>query len=131
MGNYPKKIGTIVAIGAFVMWGALPIYWKGQHSWAMFGATPVVKYILLPGTGIVTALPLIAFVFGARRIRLATIGFLQYISPTGMLVLGVFIYHEPFMLYHIVTFCLIWTAIALYSMDGRIKKHRLCETANL
>lgn len=73
--------------------------------------------ILLIGTGIATAIPLLLFGFGARNITLSLIGFLQYIAPTTMLLLGVLLYGEPFTVYHTVSFIFIWTGLILYSIS--------------
>ncbi|MBT7890886.1 MAG: EamA family transporter RarD, partial [Deltaproteobacteria bacterium] len=54
----------------------------------------------------------------ARRLRLSTVGFVQYVGPTCMFLLGVFIYHEQFSTAQVVTFILIWIALALYSLDS-------------
>src|SRR5690625_1940807 len=59
---------------------------------------------LLAGAGIMTAVPLLLFAFGARRIPLSMLGFLQYIAPTIMLLLGVLLYKEPFTSSHLVAF---------------------------
>lgn len=73
--------------------------------------------LLLVGTGILTATPLLLFNLGAKRITLATLGFIQYTAPTGMLMLGVLVFGEPFTQVQAVTFGLIWTALAIYSWD--------------
>jgi EamA domain-containing membrane protein RarD len=52
--------------------------------------------LLLLGTGILTATPLLLFNLGAKRITLATLGFIQYTAPTGMLLLGITMFDEPF-----------------------------------
>ncbi|MFH2000379.1 MAG: EamA family transporter RarD [Planctomycetota bacterium] len=74
--------------------------------------------LLLMFSGIVTALPLLWFAHAARRVSLATVGFLQYISPSIQLLLGIIIYREPFTTKHLVTFALIWIALAIYSADA-------------
>jgi len=79
--------------------------------------------ITLMGSALVTALPLLLFTTGTRRLNLSTVGFLQYIAPTGMFILGVFVYGEPFYTAQIVTFVLIWTALAFYSIDA-VKQYR-------
>jgi len=71
--------------------------------------------ILLMGSGIVTAVPLLLFAHGARRIPYSAVGFFQYITPTSQLLIGVFLYGEPFTSTHAFCFGLIWTAIAIYS----------------
>jgi chloramphenicol-sensitive protein RarD len=71
--------------------------------------------ILLMGSGLVTAIPLLLFAHGARRIPYSTVGFFQYIAPTGQLLIGVFLYGEPFTSTHAICFGLVWMAIAIYS----------------
>lgn len=79
--------------------------------------------LLLLGTGILTATPLLLFNLGAKRITLASLGFIQYTAPTGMLLLGISLFHEPFTRVQALTFALIWTALAIYSWDA-IRIHR-------
>lgn len=76
--------------------------------------------LTLMGSALVTAVPLLLFTTGTRRLNLSTVGFLQYIAPTGMFLLGVFAYGEPFSAAQIVTFCLIWLALAVYSVDAAV-----------
>jgi chloramphenicol-sensitive protein RarD len=79
--------------------------------------------LMLVGTGILTATPLLFFNLGAKRITLATLGFIQYTAPTGMLLLGITLFGEPFTRVQAVTFGLIWTGLAVYSWDS-IHVHR-------
>lgn len=82
--------------------------------------------ILLIGAGAVTALPLIGFAFGARRLQLTTLGILQYSAPSIAFLLGVFVYGEPFGPTHMLTFALIWAGLAVYTGDTihSIRKQR-------
>lgn len=73
--------------------------------------------LLLLG-GPLTAIPLVLFAYGARRIPYSMVGLLQYIGPTLQLLLGVLVYHEPFRGPRVVGFALIWTALAIYAGDG-------------
>jgi chloramphenicol-sensitive protein RarD len=73
---------------------------------------------LLLMAGIVTSLPLLWFADAVRRLRLATIGFIQYLSPTIQLLVAVALYGEPFTWTHQVTFGCIWIALANYSVDA-------------
>lgn len=70
---------------------------------------------LLLGCGPITAVPLLLFAFGAKLLRLSTIGIMQYIAPTIVFLIAVFIFHEPFGPVDAVAFGLIWAALALYS----------------
>lgn len=87
---------------------------RGQ---AVFGASSVGMSLLLVLAGVVTATPLLWFAEAARRLRLATLGFLQYLAPTGHFLLAVLAFGEPFTRAHLVTFACIWTALAIYSID--------------
>jgi chloramphenicol-sensitive protein RarD len=73
--------------------------------------------LLLIGAGIITILPLLLFVVAARRLKLATVGLLQYIAPTGHFLFGVYLYGELFTAADAVTFGCIWTGLALYTAD--------------
>jgi chloramphenicol-sensitive protein RarD len=72
---------------------------------------------LLFFSGAVTALPLYWFAQGARRIPLSRIGFLQYIAPSLMLIMGVLVYKEAFTQTHAISFGCIWTALVLYTLS--------------
>lgn len=71
--------------------------------------------LLMMVSGILTAIPLILFAKGAQMIPLYLLGFLQYVSPTLMLLLGVLLYHEPFTRIEFVAFSMIWVALVLFS----------------
>lgn len=73
---------------------------------------------LLAAAGPITAIPLLLFGAAARRIPLSLLGLLQYIGPTLQLLLGVWLYHEPFGGARLAGFALIWAALALYSMES-------------
>lgn len=73
--------------------------------------------LLLAGSGLLTILPLLLFVVAAKRLKLATVGLMQYIAPTGHFFTGVFLYGEPFTAADAVTFGCIWTALVLYTTD--------------
>jgi len=74
--------------------------------------------LLLALAGVVTATPLLWFAHAARRLRLATLGFLQYIAPTAQLVLAVILFGEAFTRDHQIAFAFIWVALAVYSLDA-------------
>jgi chloramphenicol-sensitive protein RarD len=73
---------------------------------------------LLLIAGIITSLPLIWFVSAAKRLQYASLGLLMYIMPTLTFVLAVFVFDEPFGGWHLVSFVLIWIALAIYSVDS-------------
>jgi chloramphenicol-sensitive protein RarD len=74
--------------------------------------------LLLLSTGVVTGLPLVWFGHAARHLRLTTVGFLQYLSPTCSFFLGVFLYHETFTRAHLITFTFIWIALMIFTAEA-------------
>ena len=88
------------------------------HGHNSFATAPDSTKWLLVAAGPITAIPLLMFAAGARRIPLSLLGLLQYIGPTLQLLLGVWLYHEPFGGPRLVGFAMIWAALALYSAEG-------------
>ncbi|WP_151632393.1 EamA family transporter RarD [Noviherbaspirillum aerium] len=88
---------------------------QGHNSFASASTT---TQLLLAAAGPITAVPLLLFASGARRIPLSLLGLLQYIGPTIQLLLGVWLYHEPFGGARLAGFALIWGALAVYSLEG-------------
>ncbi len=74
--------------------------------------------LMLMGCSVVTAFPLLFFTLGARRLYLSTLGLLQYIAPSCMFILAVFFFGEPFASAQVITFIMIWIALAIYSTDS-------------
>jgi chloramphenicol-sensitive protein RarD len=83
-----------------------------------FPAADATTNFWLIAAGPITAIPLLLFAAGARRISLTTLGLLQYIGPTIQLALGLWLFHEPFSAGRLMGFSLIWLALALYSAEG-------------
>ena len=90
----------------------------GVEGTGTFDITDIKETALLMMAGLMTASPLVLFALAAKRLRLATVGFFQYIAPTGHFLLAVFLYDEPFTDARKVTFGFIWLALALYSYDS-------------
>lgn len=82
-----------------------------------FQKESVVVILLLIGAGVVTAVPLLLFASGARRLSMSVLGFTQYISPTISLVIGIFVYNEGFTAIDMVGFGFIWVALVMYSIS--------------
>ncbi|MCH9825183.1 MAG: EamA family transporter RarD [Alphaproteobacteria bacterium] len=130
-----------VAIALFVTWGfyalakkSLPIGPnQGFLLEVMILTPPAIAYLiwlgptgnfpgstydtwLLLGCGVVTAVPLLIYANGAKLLRLSTIAILQYIAPTMIFLIGVFVFKEPFGGARMVAFPMIWIALVLYSI---------------
>ena len=89
-------------------------YTLWQQGVSFYASGDMQVLCLLAGAGAVTAVPLLLFTAGAKLLPLKIIGFLQYISPTLTLLLGVFVYGEPFTASHLLAFSWIWAALALF-----------------
>ena len=95
--------------------------WQQQHI--TFGLNISSFWLLFSGA--ITAIPLILFSAGAKRIPLSLTGFIQYVGPTIMFILGIFVFKEPFNTDQLITFIFIWIGIVLYSISQyvQIKKN--------
>ena len=89
--------------------------WQGQGALVQ-GDVATLGWLVLAGP--VTAIPLLWFAAGARRIPLATMGILQYIAPSLQLALGVWLFHEAFDVSRLAGFVLIWAALLVYTLEG-------------
>lgn len=126
MANIESVIGltletlilTPVALG-YLLW----LQHKGVGA---FGNSPLWVTLLLAGAGIVTAIPLLWFARATQRVPLSIVGFTQYLTPTMMLLLGLFLYHETFSLVQLIGFVFIWCALALFSSSNLkfMKEHQ-------
>ncbi|HEY9762012.1 MAG TPA: EamA family transporter RarD, partial [Trichocoleus sp.] len=92
---------------------ALVTYWTATGD-SHFGTSEEITALFI-GAGVATSMPLLWFNNAAKRLQLSTLGFFQYIAPSIQLMLGVFLYREPFTLTHAITFGCIWSALLIYS----------------
>lgn len=91
--------------------------WLSSHGGALAGASGSTWAWLL-FAGPLTAIPLLLFAHGARRVTMATLGLLQYLAPTIQFALAVWVFHEPLKPERLIGFVLIWIALALYSAES-------------
>ena len=94
------------------------LLWRHQDGTGALGRVDLRMHLWILSAGVVTAVPLMLFAYAARRIRLSTLGILQYLAPTGQLILGIWVYGEPFSSARMVSFALIWAALILYTADN-------------
>ena len=92
--------------------------WSEAQGVAAFAHGNLSRDLLLVAGGAMTALPLIGFAYGARRIPYSLVGILQYISPSLQLACGVLLLGEPFVSDQAIGFACIWLALLLYALDG-------------
>jgi chloramphenicol-sensitive protein RarD len=96
---------------ALCAWGL----WQGVGG---FPTSSTLTNAMLIGIGPITAIPLLLFAAGARRISMSTLGLLQYLGPSIQFVLGLWLFKEPFSGARAVGFGLIWAALAVYSVEA-------------
>jgi chloramphenicol-sensitive protein RarD len=85
--------------------------------------------VLVLSTGAVTAIPLVLFAYGAQRIRLGTLGLLQYLAPTEQFLIGLLVYHEVFDAGRSKAYGLIWCGLVLYTADNLRTQHQASRRA--
>ena len=91
------------------------VVWLSAAGESHFSLSAPQDFWLLIFAGPVTAVPLILYAFGAKLLRISTIGIMQYTAPTIIALIAVFVFGEPFGIERIVAFALIWTGLALYT----------------
>jgi chloramphenicol-sensitive protein RarD len=89
---------------------------------AAFGHAGVATTLLLAFAGAATAVPLLLFAGGARRISMTVLGVLQYIAPTLQLMLGVFVYGESLTAARLLGFCFVWVALLVFAGEGMMRR---------
>lgn len=99
----PAALGYIFYLG----WAGTGHFMQGVSS----------DTVLLLCCGLVTAVPLMIYANGAKMLRLSTIGMMQYIAPTMIFILAIFVFHEPFAPVRMVAFAMIWVALAIYTVS--------------
>lgn len=128
-GMLRKKVNVGSIVGLFVEtlimmpFALIGIYYLySTNSISFLNSSDYINIMLTLG-GIITITPLLLFNGAATRLKLTTLGFLQYIGPTCAFLLAVFVYNEEFTFNKMITFILIWIALAIFSLDS-IKKYR-------
>lgn len=112
------SLGPVASVAAEVaMLSPLALLWlvlagPGQG----FGSDPLQTGLLI-GSGLITALPLVWFSYGAKRVPLTTLGITLYLNPTLQFLAAVLVLAEPFSRWHLIAFALIWLALAIYSVS--------------
>ena len=101
---------TLLALPSLAMFG-----WLEREGASHFLHTGATDALLLVGSGVVTAIPLMLYATGAKLLRLSTIAVMQYSAPTMIFLIAVFVFHEPFGATKLAAFALIWSALVIYT----------------
>lgn len=100
------------------------LLWQHYTGAGALGRAPAITQVLVLSAGVITAIPLLLFAYGAKRIRLSTLGLLQYFAPTGQFLLGIWVYHEAFSRTRMMSFAFIWAGLVLYTADNLLAQRR-------
>ncbi len=110
--------GLTLETGAIFLPALIFLISQEIYGTGSFGHTSIQNNLLLALTGIVTAVPLIFFAYGARNIPLTIMGLLQYVAPTLQFLSGVFLFHEPFTQHQLIGFGIIWIALIIFTVEN-------------
>ena len=116
------SVGSLVGLTIETLMLAIPalilLVYLDQQALGVFLNHGVGIDLMLMASSVVTAVPLLFFSFGTRRLQLSTVGILQYLAPSCMFLMAVFLFDEPFFKAQVISFLMIWTALAIYSTDS-------------
>ncbi|MBN7804751.1 EamA family transporter RarD [Agrobacterium rosae] len=99
---------------------AFIVYLMSTGQAHFMAGTPADTWLLI-ASGIVTATPLIFYGNGAKLLKLSTIGIMQYIAPSMIFIIAIFVFHEPFDTVRLIAFIMIWSALVIYTVPGLIR----------
>lgn len=119
--------GLMIEMSLIFLPALIFLGYRGAHGVGAFGRGSASTTAILAFAGLATAIPLILFAYGARRVPLSALGVLQYVAPTLQFLVGVVLYHEGFDRTQLVGFSLIWTALLLFWLEGFVLRRRQTE----
>ncbi|GAA2386044.1 EamA family transporter RarD [Dactylosporangium salmoneum] len=123
-GLIKKRLGLPAAEGLFMESGVLTLPALGYLAWlavsghSTFGTVSTGHSLLLAGSGVLTAVPLLLFAEAANRVPLSGLGMLQYLTPMLQLLIGVAVFSEPLPPARLAGFAIVWCALAIFSWDA-------------
>jgi len=115
--------GLLCEVTVLAPLAAVYLFWESRAGLNAFGSSTRVT-VLLAASGVVTAVPLIWFALGVQRLRLSTIGLLQYLNPTTQFAIAVFAFGEPFTPAYALAFGCIWVSLAIYTAEALSQTRR-------
>lgn len=133
--GYLRKITRVDALAGLLIevvvmspFAIAYLAYASAHGGTGFAKDGWLTDALLVATGPMTTLPLVLFTYGAQRVRLTTLGLLQYLVPTMSFVIAIWVYGEPLGHGQMVTFGLIWIGLAIFTVDAWRKERELRRT---
>ncbi|MBS9719962.1 EamA family transporter RarD [Tianweitania sp. BSSL-BM11] len=119
-GFFLETMILLIAALPYVIWLAV----TGQGHFVAGGASDTL-WLLVCGPA--TAIPLLLYGFGAKLLRITTIGIMQYIVPTGLFLLAIFVFGEPFGWHRAIAFAFIWVALIIYTASLLMRRRPTTE----
>lgn len=126
-----RKLAPLAALPALVLetlwmlpFALLYLLWAAQQGTFYFHELSTLARYLLIGSGVITTVPLLLFAAGAKRISLANMGMIQYVSPTMQFLLGLIVFRESFDVHRFIGYGLVWLAVAVY-VAGSLNKSKV------
>jgi chloramphenicol-sensitive protein RarD len=116
--NVDASVGMALETAILSPFALIYVGFKQLNGTGSLGHISFGVMALLLLAGVATATPLLLFAKGAQRINLSVVGFLQYISPTISLLLGVLVFHEIFSQAAFLSFSFIWASLIVFSLQG-------------
>lgn len=110
---------TVVFIPTLIIWG-----FQDTTPLTLISLVPGWKIFVLSLSGIITCLPLVLFAYGAKRLPLASLGMVQYLSPTFKFICGWLIFHEALSPEKLQAFGLIWIGLGWYTVESLLQHRR-------
>ncbi len=114
VGSLP---GLTIETAVLLLPGIGIVLWYAQTAAGMSFGQDMSSSLLIAGSGIITAVPLLLFAIAARRMDYSMLGFFQFVSPGIVFLLGLFVFHEPLRSVQLASFIVIWCAVALFVWD--------------
>jgi chloramphenicol-sensitive protein RarD len=114
--------GLAFETGILFVPAAIYLIVEGAAGRGAFTHAGTLRNLLMLGSGPVTTVPLLMFAAGVRHIPLSLVGMLQYINPTLQITIGVVLYREPFSRAQFFGFALVWSALALFAIEGYVTR---------
>ncbi|WP_433212959.1 EamA family transporter RarD [Dactylosporangium sp. CS-047395] len=114
----PAAEGLLLESGVLTLPALVYLFWLTNQHESTFGTVSTWHSVMLAGSGLLTAVPLLLFAEAANRVPLSGLGILQYLTPTLQLIIGVAIFSEPLPPARLAGFVIVWLALALFSWDA-------------
>jgi chloramphenicol-sensitive protein RarD len=110
--------GLAIEVSVLLLPALILLMYLSRAGSLMFSSLDIDMHLWISLSGLITVLPLTLFAYGARKIPYSTLGFIQYLAPTGQFILGIFVFNEDFNINKLVGFGFIWLALIIYSLEN-------------